>query len=252
MSIPEIFLLPRVIHVSLQRMREEIARLLLKAGAVALRPSRPFVWASGIHSPIYCDNRLLLSNPKGRNLAMREFERIIRKGRIRYDAIAGIATAGIPWASMLADRLKKPLLYVRSKAKSHGRGNKIEGRLEKGSRVLVIEDLVSTGQSSLEAVKTLRRAGRNVRYCLTIFSYGLAASRMAFEKSHCRLYTLTHLETLLAVALKDGRISGEEKHLIEKFSQDPQGWLKESSDEHAGPKRARPPRRRKSSRRSRS
>lgn len=205
-------------------MREDIARLMLKVGAVILRPSDPFVWASGIRSPIYCDNRLLLSNPKARNEVIREFEGIVRKGKIRFESMAGIATAGLPYASILADHLKKPLLYVRSKPKGHGKRNQIEGKLERGKRVLVIEDLVSTGQSSLSAVKALRDAGALVRHCLAIFSYGLASSHRAFEKARCQLYTLTNLETLLTVALKDGWISREEKHLIERFSQDPEGW----------------------------
>src|SRR3989338_3863406 len=105
-------------------MREDIARLMLKVGAVILRPSKPFVWASGIQSPIYCDNRLLLSHPRIRTIVMKDFEKFVQKGRIRYEAIAGIATAGIPYASILADHLKKPLLYVRSSAKGHGKGNR--------------------------------------------------------------------------------------------------------------------------------
>lgn len=232
-------------------MREDIARLMLKVGAVILRPSEPFVWASGIRSPIYCDNRLLLSYPKVRDTVLREFEAVVKKGKIRYEAMAGIATAGLPYASILADHLKKPLLYVRSKPKKHGKGNQIEGRLERGKRVLVIEDLVSTGQSSLAAVKALREAGALVWHCLAIFSYGLASSHRAFEKARCQLYTLTNLETLLTVALKDGWISREEKHLIEKFSQDPEGWLKikELTKARAHRAKARRPRRRQISKR---
>jgi orotate phosphoribosyltransferase len=180
---------------------------------------------------------------------IREFEQIIRKGKIRYESIAGIATAGIPYASILADHLKKPLLYVRSKPKEHGKGNQIEGRLERGKRVLVIEDLVSTGMSSLSAVKALRDAGAVVRHCLAIFSYGLASSQRAFEKAHCQLYTLTNLETLLTVALKDGWISLEEKHLIEKFSEDPSGWLKGPAEVPARRAKVKQPRKRPSSRR---
>jgi orotate phosphoribosyltransferase len=207
-------------------MREEIARLLLKVGAVTLRPGKPFLWASGIQSPIYCDNRLILSDRRARNLVVAEFEKLIRKGKIRYEAIAGIATGGIPYAAILADHLKKPMLYVRSAAKKHGKGKQVEGKLEKGSRILLIEDLVSTGQSSLAAVRAIKQSGAFARHCLAIFSYGLAASQKAFEKANCQLYTLTNLETLLTVALKDGWISREEKGLIQKFSQDPKGWLK--------------------------
>lgn len=207
-------------------MREEVAKLMLKLGTVAFRPSDPFVWASGIRSPIYCDNRLFLSHPKARATIVNEFQQIIRKGRVRFEAIAGVATGGIPYAAILADRLKKPMLYVRNSAKSHGKKNQIEGRLEKGRRILVIEDLISTGQSSLGAVRTLRRSGTIVRHCLGIFTYGLSSAQRAFERARCQLYTLTDLETLLAVAMKEGWISREEKLLIEKFSQDPKGWLK--------------------------
>ena len=210
-------------------MREDIAKLLLKAGSVTLSPQRPFTWASGIKSPIYCDNRLLLSFPKIRNEVIDEFEGLIKKGKIRYDAIAGIATAGIPHAAILADRLKKPLLYVRPQAKGHGKKNQIEGRLEKGSRVLVIEDLISTAQSCLAAVTALRKAGAVVRHCLAIFSYGLPVAQKAFEKARCQLYTLTNLETLLTVAMNDGWISLDEKGMIQRFSQDPKGWLSKSS-----------------------
>lgn len=210
-------------------MREDIAKLLLKAGSVTLSPQKPFTWASGIKSPIYCDNRLLLSFPKIRGEVIKEFEGLIKKGKIRYDAIAGIATAGIPHASILADRLKKPLLYVRPQSKGHGKKNQIEGRLEKGSRVLVIEDLVSTAQSCLAAVTALRKAGAIVRHCLAIFSYGLPVAQKAFEKARCQLYTLTNLETLLTVAMNDGWISLDEKGMIQRFSQDPKGWLSKSA-----------------------
>lgn len=210
-------------------MREDIAKLLLKAGSVTLSPQRPFTWASGIKSPIYCDNRLSLSFPKIRDEVIKEFEGLIKKGKVRYDAIAGIATAGVPHAAILADRLKKPLLYVRPQAKGHGKKNQIEGRLEKGSRVLVIEDLVSTAQSCLAAVMALRKAGAVVRHCLAIFSYGLPVAQKAFEKARCQLYTLTNLETLLTVAMNDGWISLDEKGMIQRFSQDPKGWLSKST-----------------------
>lgn len=231
-------------------VREEIARLMLKVGAVTLRPSKPFVWASGIRAPIYCDNRLLLSTPRARQMVMKEFEQVIRKGRIRYEAIAGIATAGIPYAAILADHLKKPLLYVRPRPKGHGKGNQVEGRVERGGRTLVIEDLVSTGQSSLAAVRALRNSGCVVRYCLAIFSYGLPVAQRAFEKARCQLYTLTNLETLLTVALKDGWISREEQGMIRKFSQDPEGWLKRSGGGSRAGGRGRRTRRRRSPKRS--
>lgn len=203
-----------------------IASVLLKREAVALRPSKPFVWASGIRSPIYCDNRILLSYPKARDGIIRGFIALIRKHKIRFDAIAGIATAGIPHAAILADRLNKPLLYVRSAPKAHGKGNQIEGRFEKGSRVLVIEDLVSTGKSSLEAIGALRKAGARVSDCLAIFSYGFPSSQKAFRKAGCRLTTLTGLKELLEVAVVLKKIAPSDLALVRRFSENPGGWIK--------------------------
>lgn len=194
-------------------------------GAVTLRPSKPFVWASGIRSPIYCDNRILLSHPKARDLIIKGFMELLGKKKIRFDAIAGIATAGIPHAAILADRFRKPLLYVRSSPKKHGKGNQIEGRLERGRRVLVIEDLVSTGQSSLSAVRALKRAGAKVVDCAAIFSYGLTASQTSFRKARCRLHTLTGLKDLIAAALKKRAITPKDAALIGKFAKNPAGWL---------------------------
>ncbi len=201
-----------------------IAALLLKHGAVALQPSNPFVWASGIRSPIYCDNRILLSYPRSRDLIIRGFIGLIRRHRLRFDAIAGIATAGIPHAAILADRLNKPLLYVRSAPKAHGKGNQIEGRFGKEDRILVIEDLVSTGKSSLEAVAALKKAGAKVGDCLAIFSYGFPASQKAFRKAGCRLRTLTDLPILLEAAVVLKKIKAAELKLIGEFSKDPAGW----------------------------
>ena len=184
---------------------------------MALRPAKPFVWASGIRSPIYCDNRLLLSYPKARDLIIRGFIALIRKSKIRFDAIAGIATAGIPHAAILAERLKKPLLYVRSAPKSHGKGNQIEGRFNKGDRVLVIEDLISTGKSSLEAIAALEKAGAKVTDCLAIFSYGFPVAQRAFQKASCRLSTLTTLGDLLRTAVALKKISPDELGIVLAF-----------------------------------
>jgi orotate phosphoribosyltransferase len=204
----------------------KIAHYLLKAGAVTLRPEKPFIWASGIQSPIYCDNRLLLSYPEIREKIIKAFLKKIKKEEISFDAIAGIATAGIPHASILADRLGKPLLYVRASSKSHGKQNQIEGRFKKGERILVVEDLVSTGQSSLLAVQALRKAGAKVMDCLAIFSYGFAISQKSFQKMRCRLHTLTDLSALIETALKEKEVTLREKDLIAKFSHNPQGWLR--------------------------
>ncbi len=205
-------------------MNGNIAIWLLKTEAVCLRPHNPFTWASGIRSPIYCDNRILLSYPKAREEVISAFCKLIQKKKIRYDLIAGIATAGIPWAAMLADRLKKPLIYVRSSPKGHGKGNQVEGCLKKGNRVLVIEDLVSTGGSSLAAIQAIRKGGGRVQDCLALFSYGFRISQEAFQKSHCSLYTLTDLSSLLKFAEEKKKITPSEKAIIERFILNPTSW----------------------------
>ena len=204
---------------------EKIARLLLKLGAVTLRPSRPYLWTSGIRSPIYCDNRLILSYPKERDEIIAAFLSLIRREKISFDAVAGIATAGIPYAAILADRLKKPMLYVRASPKVHGKANQVEGRFEKGVRVLVIEDLVSTGQSSLAAVQALKEAGAEVADCLAIFSYGFDFAFNAFHRMRCKLHTLTGLDPLLDEAIALKTITADEKKMVLRFVKNPKGWM---------------------------
>lgn len=199
-------------------MSQKIAKRLLEISAVCLSPQKPFTWASGIQSPIYCDNRLILSYPKIRDEVVREFLKMIRESRIRFDVIAGIATGGIPMATLLADRLKKPMIYVRSQPKSHGKGNQVEGAFKKGARVLVIEDLVSTGMSSLNAIHALRDAGAQVTVCLAVFTYGFSKAAHAFEEADCRLLTLTRLSELLPIARKLRKISLLEQTSIQKFA----------------------------------
>lgn len=215
---------PIIQILSMSTPAEKIAHLLLKLGAVTLRPSRPFLWTSGIRSPIYCDNRLLLSYPQGRNEIITAFLNLIRSEKISFDAVAGIATAGIPYAAILADRLKKPMLYVRASPKAHGKANQVEGHFEKGARVLVIEDLVSTGQSSLAAVQALKDAGAEVVDCLAIFSYGFSFAINAFHRMRCRLRTLTGLNELLELAIALKTITAEEKGIVLRFAKNPKGW----------------------------
>lgn len=204
---------------------EKISKTLLKLDAVVLRPSKPFVWTSGIRSPIYCDNRLVLSHPKARDKVIEAFVRLIEDKKLKFDALAGIATAGIPHAAILADRLKMPLLYVRASPKTHGKGNRVEGSIRKGERVLVVEDLVSTGQSSLEAVRALRQAGLKAEDCVAIFTYGFAFAKNAFHRERCGLHTLTDLKTLLDVAEEEERITPQDRALIERFAKNPQRWI---------------------------
>ncbi len=209
--------------MSSDKMASKIAKTLLKLDAVVLRPSKPFVWASGIRSPIYCDNRLLLSHPEARDRVMEGFLKLVKA--LKFDAVAGIATAGIPHAAILADRLGMPMLYVRTSPKAHGKGNRIEGQIRKGDRVLVVEDLVSTGQSSLEAVRALRQAGLKADDCVAIFTYGFPFAKNAFQRDRCRLHTLTDLKTLLDEAEKGGRLSPQDRGLVEKFAKNPQNWF---------------------------
>lgn len=197
---------------------KKIAQWLLKVGAVTLRPAQPFTWASGIKSPIYCDNRLLLSHPQARDDVIKAFESLIRKNKIKFDVIAGIATGGIPHAAILADHLKKPMIYVRSAPKGHGKGNQVEGSFKKGARVLVIEDLVSTGGSSLSAITAIRASGGKVSDCLAVFTYGFPNAQKSFRDAKCHLQTLTNLEALLAVAVDTKKITENQVDLILQFS----------------------------------
>ena len=184
-----------------------IAGLLLDIGAVLLRPEVPFTWASGLRSPVYCDNRLTLAHPAVRRDICDGFAEILDERGWEPQTIAGTATAGIPHAAWLADRLRLPMAYVRTKPKAHGRGNQIEGGDCAGRRVVVIEDLVSTGGSSVKVVEVLRAAGAEVAAVLAIFSYGLPAAADAFARADVPLHTLTTFAALLAVAEAQGTLS---------------------------------------------
>lgn len=201
----------------------EVARCLLKIKAVQLQPHDPFTWASGILSPIYCDNRIALSHPVERTFIKnclaaqsRAFE--------PFDAVAGVATAGIPHGALLADLLEKPFAYVRSSAKSHGRRNLIEGQLQAGQKVLVVEDLISTGGSSLVAVQALREAGCIVVGVLAIFQYGFAKAEAAFQAENVDFKTLTDYNILVKEAYVSGYISEKDQEILEKWRQNPEGW----------------------------
>ena len=206
-----------------------IARRLLDAGAVKLEPKDPFTWASGLRSPIYCDNRVLLSYPDARRDVIDAMAEVA--GRIEgLDGVAGVATAGIPHGALLADRLDLPFIYVRSSAKSHGRRNQIEGRLEPGKRYLVVEDLISTGGSSLKAVETIREAGGEVAAALAIFTYEFPSAERAFQVAEVPLYTLSHYGALLEEASAGGAITDTEAEALQEWRQDPRAW----SDAFAG------------------
>ncbi len=201
----------------------KIARRLLEAGAVKLQPSTPFTWASGLRSPIYCDNRVLLSFPAIRREVIDGLAELAA-GMENIDGIAGVATAGIPHGALLADRLALPFVYIRSKAKEHGRQNQIEGRVEPGHRYLVVEDLISTGGSSLKAIDALRAAGGATAGAVAIFSYEFPAAIRAFEQAEVPLATISGYATLLDEAVKTGYISAEEATTLSAWREDPRAW----------------------------
>ncbi len=204
-----------------------LARQLLDIGAVSLSPDRPFTWASGLRSPVYCDNRLTLAYPRVRETIAEGFERVIEAHCLPCDVIAGIATAGIPHAAWLADRMQKPMIYVRSSAKSHGRQQQIEGALETGANVVLIEDLVSTGMSSTSAISPVAEAGAHVAAVLAIFTYGLSRARAAFVAVDTRLFTLTDFQMLIQVARSSGSINDSGLESLTNWYADPVKWSTE-------------------------
>lgn len=186
---------------------QEIAALLLKEEAVFLRPKDPFTWTSGIKSPVYCDNRLLISSVSARRKIIVAFSDAIRK--LDVDLIAGTATAGIPWAAWIAEDLGLPLVYVRSAEKSHGRQNAIEGKAAENARAVLIEDLVSTGKSSVAAAQRLSEAGVRVKKVLSIFTYGFASANRAFAEAGFSYDSLTSFEVLAQVAYDEKKLDRE-------------------------------------------
>ena len=204
----------------------EVAEYLLEIKAVVLKPEDPFTWASGLKSPIYCDNRKTLSYAKVRTYIKTAFADTIAEEFKDCDVIAGVATAGIPHGVLVADVLNKPFVYVRDKPKAHGMENLIEGKLDKGQKVVVIEDLISTGGSSLKSVHALRDAGAEVLGLGAIFTYGFGKSINAFEEAKCKFFTLSDYPTLLDVAIKQDYIKAEEKETLMEWYKNPEGWKK--------------------------
>jgi orotate phosphoribosyltransferase len=200
-----------------------VAEKLLQIKAVKLSPQNPFTWASGIKSPIYCDNRLTLSYPAIRNFIIQAF---VEKAAAfePFDIVAGVATAGIPHGALLADRLEKPFIYIREKAKSHGRQNQIEGILTEGVRVLVIEDLISTGGSSLKAVEAVREAGGIVTGVLAIFTYGFAKAEQVFNAARCPIATLSNYDILITQAIEKQYISASDFETLQAWRRSPETW----------------------------
>jgi len=195
----------------------QTAELLLKIKAVKLSPKEPFTWASGIQSPIYCDNRITLSFPEIRTFIRQQFCNAIREHFEDAEAIAGVATGGIALGVLVAQELGLPFAYVRSGKKEHGLTNLIEGRLEEGQRIVVVEDLISTGGSSLNAVSALREAGCNVSGMVAIFTYNLPVSIQKFNAADCTLITLSDYDVLIEKALKTGYVNEEDLKVLNDF-----------------------------------
>ncbi len=206
---------------------DNIAKILLDLEAVSLRPEDPFTWASGIQSPIYCDNRLILSYPKERRIVKEALAEVIKTHFPEAEMLMGTATAGIPHAALAADTLDLPMGFVRGKAKDHGKGNAIEGKIREGIRVVVIEDLISTGGSSLDVVDTLKEAGCEVLGVVAIFTYGMAKAKERFQKADLPLVTLTDFEELLKVAVEMSYIPASDETRLKQFMADPQSlnWM---------------------------
>lgn len=192
-------------------LQNEVARALLEIKAVQIKTEGFFTWTSGIQSPIYCDNRLTMSYPAIREKIAKAFVEKIKNSNFKPDVIAGCATAGIPHAAWLATELNLPMVYVRSSPKGHGKGNQIEGLVEEGQKVLVIEDLISTGGSSIDAANVLREVGAEVLGVLAIFTYGLEKADNNFAEADLSLETITNFDHLLKVLLEDEEITGEDE-----------------------------------------
>lgn len=202
----------------------KIASLLLKIQAVKLNIDQPFIWASGWQSPIYCDNRLTLGYPEIRTFIKNSLAEGIKSHFPQYQAIAGVATAGIPQGALVADLLGVPFLYVRSKPKGHGLENLIEGHEVPGQHVVVIEDLISTGGSSLKAVQALRRADLQVLGMASIFTYGLDIALKNFENADVTCFSLSNYDTLIAYAAEEGLINQDQLLLLQSWRQHPENW----------------------------
>ena len=203
---------------------QQVAALLLQSKAIILEPAKPFTWASGWQSPIYCDNRVTLSFPEVRDFIKEAFRTSIVKQFETPDLIAGVATGAIAQGALVADSMNLPFVYVRPSAKGHGRQNLIEGRLSPGQKVVVVEDLISTGGSSLKAVETLREAGAEVLGMVAIFSYGFELAADNFRKAGVTLHTLTNYHILVESALESGAIQQDQVEMLKQWREDPAQW----------------------------
>ena len=203
-----------------------VAKQLLNIKAIKLQPQNPFTWASGWKSPIYCDNRKALSYPEVRNYIKTAFAELAKEKYAKVDVIAGVATGAIAQGALVADLLGKPFVYVRSAPKDHGLANLIEGDIKAGQTVLVIEDLISTGSSSLKAVDALRNAQCNVVGMLAIFTYGFPVAEEAFAKANVELTTLSNYQEMIGVAVETGYVTANDVEKLQEWRQNPAEWGK--------------------------
>ncbi|MDE6682875.1 MAG: orotate phosphoribosyltransferase [Muribaculaceae bacterium] len=208
-------------------MEKEIAKALLEIGAVFLRPDEPFTWASGIKSPIYCDNRLILSAPKQRKIVEEAIAKTVKELYPEAEALMGTSTAGIAHAAIAAWILDMPMGYVRGSAKDHGRNNRIEGKLEPGTKVVVIEDLISTGGSCIDVVEALREAGADVLGVVSIFTYGMQKGLDRLAAANVKNNSLSNFDTLVEVAAEEGRIKESDIERLKRFRNNPsdESWI---------------------------
>ena len=204
--------------------KNAVAEKLLQVGAVQLRPDEPFTWASGWKSPIYCDNRKILSFPHTRDFIKSEMSNVIYDSFPDVEVLAGVATAGIAWGALVADQLKLPYVYVRPKPKEHGLGNQVEGFCKSGSRIVVIEDLISTGKSSLQVVDALTALGMQVIGMVSIFSYGFTIADNSIAQAGIKLLSLTDYKTLIALAIEKGIVSADQYNTLLNWRNNPSEW----------------------------
>ena len=210
----------------MESIEKIVAKQLMDIKAVKLNPENPFTWASGWKSPIYCDNRKVLSYPAARKVVYEAFVEVIKKNFKDVDVIAGVATGAIAYGMMVAEVLGLPYVYVRPKPKDHGTGAQVEGDLPEKARVVVVEDLISTGGSSLAAVDALQKAGANVLGMVAIFTYNFIKSRRAFENANIELHTLSHYEALLETAVEENYIKPEYLDILKEWRINPEIWGK--------------------------
>ncbi len=210
---------------------ETVAKILLELNAVTLNPKKPFKYASGIISPVYTDCRVLMAYPSKRKKVRDLYIDAIDKSGVKFDVVAGTATAGIPHASWIAEKLNLPMVYVRGKAKDHGKENLMEGIIKKGQKAIVIEDLVSTGESAINSVKAVRAAGGEISYVFSIITYGTEKAAESFKENRLKLISLTTFADVVEESQKLGLIENKEIEIILNWIKDPQGWGKKNGFE---------------------